>query len=252
MSFYWKKLYDDAQRKNNGVAVPEARLYGGAFGGVIAPIGLLIVSFTSYNYLFWFGPQVGLCLLLIGIYQIFESVQAYLSDAYGSNAASAIAGQGFVRNALAASFVSRASLPLFPSIFFVLTFLPLSSRTHSRSSPLSSSPTSTYGAVGSFSPASSSSPSLSHSSSSATESRSARAPHTRRARLGLPTCLAQSLPLRPKRRAARTILSAGCPSRAPRPGYRRLSLLSSRTTRPSRRGMRRSGPSERRERCRKR
>lgn len=89
MSFYWSKLYDDAQRKNGGVAVPEARLYGGACGAILAPLGLLIVSFTSYNYLFWIGPQFGLVLLLIGIYQIFESVQGELRRLASSAAAHA-------------------------------------------------------------------------------------------------------------------------------------------------------------------
>lgn len=112
MSFYWKNLYDRAQENNNGIAVPEARLYGGAFGGILCTIGLLITSFTSYNYLFWIGPQFGLALMLIGIYQIFESVQAYLSDAYLEYAASAIGAQGFVRNAMAASF------PLFSTQLF--------------------------------------------------------------------------------------------------------------------------------------
>lgn len=112
MSFYWKHLYDRAQANNGGVAVPEARLYGGACGGILCTVGLFITSFTSYNYLFWLGPQFGLALMLIGIYQIFESVQAYLSDAYLEYAASAIGAQGFVRNAMAASF------PLFSTQLF--------------------------------------------------------------------------------------------------------------------------------------
>lgn len=112
MSFYFKSLYDRAQTNNGGVPVPEARLYGSACGGILSTIGLFITSFTSYSYLFWIGPQFGLCLVLIGVYQIFESVQSYLADAYGENAASAIAAQGFTRNALAASF------PLFTGALF--------------------------------------------------------------------------------------------------------------------------------------
>ncbi len=49
----------------------------------------------------------------MGIYQIFEAIQNYLADAYGSEyGASAISAQGFVRNALAASF------PLFSTQMF--------------------------------------------------------------------------------------------------------------------------------------
>ncbi|CAO1618429.1 unnamed protein product [Sympodiomycopsis kandeliae] len=112
LSFVYKRLYDQAQAKNGGVAVPEARLYGGAVGGILCTIGLFIVSFTSYNYLHWIGPQIGLCIVLIGIYGVFESVQAYLSDAYLEYAASAIGAQGFVRNLMAASF------PLFSTQLF--------------------------------------------------------------------------------------------------------------------------------------
>lgn len=96
-SFYWKRQYERS-------GTIEGRLYGGAFGGILCTVGLFITSFTSYSYLFWIGPQFGLALVLWGIYHIFESVQAYLSDAYGEYASSAISAQGFVRNAMAASF----------------------------------------------------------------------------------------------------------------------------------------------------
>lgn len=48
----------------------------------------------------------------MGIYFIFDAVQNYLSDSYGEYASSAISAQGFVRNALAASF------PLFSTQMF--------------------------------------------------------------------------------------------------------------------------------------
>ncbi|TKY89560.1 hypothetical protein EX895_001345 [Sporisorium graminicola] len=113
LSFHGKYLYDRAQTRNNGVAVPEARLYYAAVGGILATIGMFIFAFTSYKHVNWIAPEIALVPLVMGIYQIFEAIQNYLADAYGSEyGASAISAQGFVRNALAASF------PLFSTQMF--------------------------------------------------------------------------------------------------------------------------------------
>ncbi|PWY97670.1 MFS general substrate transporter [Testicularia cyperi] len=113
LSFHGKYLYDRAQTRNNGVAVPEARLYYAAVGGILATIGMFIFAFTSYKHVHWIAPEIALVPLVMGIYQIFEAIQNYLADAYGSEyGASAISAQGFVRNALAASF------PLFSTQMF--------------------------------------------------------------------------------------------------------------------------------------
>lgn len=91
---------------------PEARLYGAMCGAVWLPVGLFIYSFTQYAYLTWVGPVIGLALIGIGIFFIFESCYSYTADCYGENSSSAIAGQGFMRNTLGA--VS----PLFATQFF--------------------------------------------------------------------------------------------------------------------------------------
>ncbi|GMG09649.1 major facilitator superfamily MFS_1 [Aspergillus oryzae] len=96
----------------NGVAAPEARLYGALFGAVWLPVGLFIYSFTQYAFLHWIGPFIALVLVTIGIFFIFESCYSFTSDCYGESSSSAIAGQGFMRNTLGA--VS----PLFASQFF--------------------------------------------------------------------------------------------------------------------------------------
>ena len=93
--------------------MPEARLYYAAVGGILATIGMFIFAFTSYKHVPWIAPEIALVPLVMGIYQIFEAIQNYLADAYGSEyGASAISAQGFVRNALAASF------PLFSTQMF--------------------------------------------------------------------------------------------------------------------------------------
>ncbi|CAJ2508135.1 Uu.00g093210.m01.CDS01 [Anthostomella pinea] len=101
------------QIENSDVkATPEHRLYGAMFGAVWLPIGLFIYSFTQYAFVHWIGPCIGLVLIAVGIFFVFEATYSYTADCYGQSASSAIAGQGLVRNMLGA--VS----PLFASAFF--------------------------------------------------------------------------------------------------------------------------------------
>ncbi|KAJ5180875.1 hypothetical protein N7492_004085 [Penicillium capsulatum] len=112
LNFFQIRKYEALVADPNREVTPEARLYGALCGAVWLPVGLFIYSFTQYKDLHWFGPIVGLALIGIGIFFIFESCYSYTSDCYGENSSSAIAGQGFMRNTLGA--VS----PLFASQFF--------------------------------------------------------------------------------------------------------------------------------------
>lgn len=95
--FWQDSMYDKAARKNNGVPIPEARLYGAMVFGPLFPIGILIFSFTQYGFVHWIGPCIALVLIILGIYHIFLAVYSYTSDSYVDMASSAIAGQGFMR-----------------------------------------------------------------------------------------------------------------------------------------------------------
>ncbi|KAK7526098.1 major facilitator superfamily domain-containing protein [Phyllosticta citriasiana] len=111
-NFFQIKRYEGLVRANNGNVEPEARLFGALFGAPFLPIGLFIYTYTQYAFVHWMGPVVGLALIAIGIFFIFESCYSFTADCYGTNSSSAIAGQGLMRNTLAA--VS----PLFGSQFF--------------------------------------------------------------------------------------------------------------------------------------
>ncbi|KAH9903765.1 major facilitator superfamily domain-containing protein [Xylariomycetidae sp. FL2044] len=104
--------YDSIKANPDREETPEDRLYGAMFGAVWLPVGLFIYSFTQYAWVHWIGPCVGLVLIAVGIFFVFESTYSYTADCYGQDASSAIAGQGLVRNMLGA--VS----PLFASAFF--------------------------------------------------------------------------------------------------------------------------------------
>lgn len=106
------KAYDRNKAKN-GHGSPEARLYIAMAGGSMLPVGLMIYSWTGpFVWVHWFGPMVGLFLIIVGIYSIFLSVYSYTADAYPAIASSAIAAQGLMRNMLA------AVTPLFASQMF--------------------------------------------------------------------------------------------------------------------------------------
>ncbi|KAL7416407.1 MFS general substrate transporter [Mrakia frigida] len=106
------RKYDAVQKENNGVAVPEYRLYGAMFFSPLLPIGLFIFSFTQYAHVHWIAPIIALVPIIVGIYHIFLATYNYTTDAYGDMSSSAIAGQGFMRNMFAASF------PLFATQMF--------------------------------------------------------------------------------------------------------------------------------------
>ncbi|KAI0595327.1 major facilitator superfamily domain-containing protein [Biscogniauxia sp. FL1348] len=106
------RKYNQIRDDPNIKATPEHRLYGAMFGAVWLPIGLFIYSFTQYGFVHWIGPCVGLVLIAVGIFFVFESTYSYTADCYGQSSSSAIAAQGLVRNMLGA--VS----PLFASAFF--------------------------------------------------------------------------------------------------------------------------------------
>jgi MFS family permease len=112
LNFLQIRKYKALTADPNRVVDPESRLYGALCGAVWLPIGLFIYSFTQYKGLPWIGPNIGLVLIAVGIFFIFESCYSYTSDCYGEHSSSAIAGQGFMRNTLGA--VS----PLFASQFF--------------------------------------------------------------------------------------------------------------------------------------
>ena len=81
-------------------------------GGPLLPIGLWWFSWTWFKSIHWIVPMLALVLIINGIYAIFLATYNYLTDAYGENASSAVAAQGFMRNAFASSF------PLFATFMF--------------------------------------------------------------------------------------------------------------------------------------
>ena len=99
---YWPKLTTN----------PEGRLYFACLESALLPIGLFWFGWTSDKSIPWISPVLALGCAQIGIFSIYLAVFNYLADVYHRYASSALAGQSFCRNMLAAVF------PLFSGIMY--------------------------------------------------------------------------------------------------------------------------------------
>lgn len=91
-------------RENNGKVVPEERLSTMIAGSFIIIGGLFWFAWTSYPTITWIPQVIASVPIGCGIFLVFVPGQVYLMDVYTVNAASALAGNAFVRAALACAF----------------------------------------------------------------------------------------------------------------------------------------------------
>ncbi|RMZ78221.1 hypothetical protein DV738_g4020, partial [Chaetothyriales sp. CBS 135597] len=92
----WPKLH----------SAPEGRLYFACLQSALLPIGLFWFGWTATPsaHVHWISPVFALGVAQIGIFSIYLAVFNYLADVYHRYASSALAGQSFCRNILAAIF----------------------------------------------------------------------------------------------------------------------------------------------------
>lgn len=103
LGLWQDKMYERSTFRNGGVAKPEFRLYGAMIFGPMFGIGIMIFSWTQFAFVHWFAPIFAIFLIILGTYAVFLAVYSYTADCYPSVASSAIAGQGLLRNGLAAA-----------------------------------------------------------------------------------------------------------------------------------------------------
>ncbi|KXH36609.1 major facilitator superfamily transporter [Colletotrichum simmondsii] len=106
--WYLRKL-----KANNGVPIPEWRLPSVIAGGVFFAIGIFWFGWSGYRAdVHWIVPTLSGLFTGFGLMSIFLQALNYLVDAYLMFAASAIAGNTFLRSLCGAGF------PLFASYMF--------------------------------------------------------------------------------------------------------------------------------------
>ncbi|KAL8334836.1 hypothetical protein RB601_000145 [Gaeumannomyces tritici] len=104
--------YNRKLAANNGVPIPEWRLPSVIAGGVAFSIGIFFFGFSSRADVHWIVPTASGLLTGFGLMSIFLQALNYLVDAYLMFAASAIAGNTFLRSLCGAGF------PLFAGAMF--------------------------------------------------------------------------------------------------------------------------------------
>lgn len=58
----------------------EARLYCAMGAGISVTIGGLIYAWTSYSYVHWIAPCIGITIMVTAIFTIYLAVFNYLAD----------------------------------------------------------------------------------------------------------------------------------------------------------------------------
>lgn len=80
------------------------RLLMGMPGGILVPLGLFIIAFTTFPGVHWIAPIIGSIPFGMGITFVYTAVFTYLVTAYRPIAASAMAANSFMRTSFAAAF----------------------------------------------------------------------------------------------------------------------------------------------------
>ncbi|KAI6167729.1 MFS general substrate transporter [Pisolithus thermaeus] len=100
----WNRLFEREAKKFDGTYPPEVRLIMGQVGGVLVPVGLFWLAFTTYSGIPWIVPIIASVPLGAGIFFSFMSTFMYLVTAYRPISASAMASNSALRCIFAAAF----------------------------------------------------------------------------------------------------------------------------------------------------
>ncbi|KAI0807268.1 MFS general substrate transporter [Fomes fomentarius] len=98
------RLYWRAMDRNNGMTVPEARLYLPMVGGIFLPISLFWFAWTSDPPIHWIVPVLAGVPFGFSCAIIMQGLTQYLMDTYSIYCASAIASTVVTRSVVAAIF----------------------------------------------------------------------------------------------------------------------------------------------------
>ncbi|TXT08900.1 hypothetical protein VHUM_03028 [Vanrija humicola] len=100
-ALYQDKIYKYMSKRNGDNGRPEYRLLLTQVGITLMPIGLFIFGWTAHAEVHWIAPMIGQVILSYGTMLAFNTLQAFLVDAFFPYSAAAVAGAVFVRSALA-------------------------------------------------------------------------------------------------------------------------------------------------------
>lgn len=100
----WRRNYQCLLHQAQGNAEPEFRLLPALLGSLLIPIGLFSFGWTVYPSIHWVVPIICSGFFGAGVFLTFTGIFTFLTDAYPSYAASALAANQFMRCMFAATF----------------------------------------------------------------------------------------------------------------------------------------------------
>ncbi|KAH8889766.1 MFS general substrate transporter [Thozetella sp. PMI_491] len=89
-------------KNNGGVYEPEMRLIDCIWFSFLLPVTFFWYGWTTYYHIHWIVPIIGLFPFGLAIFCVWQPFQAYIIDAYGHYAASALAAFSVLRSIVAA------------------------------------------------------------------------------------------------------------------------------------------------------
>ncbi|KAK6075572.1 MFS multidrug transporter [Seiridium cupressi] len=92
------KIYRYLRQRNNGIDLPEYRIWLMLPAAILVPGGLLWFGWSAVAQAHWIIPNLGMATACVGIVMTFMCMQAYVMDAYPVYAASAQGALTVVRS----------------------------------------------------------------------------------------------------------------------------------------------------------
>ncbi|CAI6337659.1 unnamed protein product [Periconia digitata] len=103
-NIYNQLRYNVAYRAAGNRPVPEMRLPPMMIGSVLFSGGQFLTGWTAQPSIHWIAPCIGIAMLGIGFFMIFQAALNYLVDTFTLYAASAVAANTFLRSCFAGAF----------------------------------------------------------------------------------------------------------------------------------------------------
>ena len=116
------RVYNCFARLNNDDGMPEYRLPLANIGALFLPVSLFWFGWTVEKGSAWYIPVIATVFFGASQVAVFNPVQTYYIDAYGTSAASALAAGAFLRSILGGLVPLLVSDLYVPLTHFLFTF----------------------------------------------------------------------------------------------------------------------------------
>ncbi|CAL1707709.1 unnamed protein product [Somion occarium] len=100
----WNRYQAKLAAQYNFNPPPEMWLKMGQVGGILTPLGLYIMAFTTFRHVHWIAPIIGSIPFGIGICYVYTSTLTYFATAYRPMASAVMSGSAIMRAVLAGCF----------------------------------------------------------------------------------------------------------------------------------------------------